>query len=73
VGKLAAGSIGAEEGRGGVLHGEQGAARPWHAVAPLSRGQELGLAQGEVEQVRGEARQRGTQRIAAGRRRMAGY
>jgi hypothetical protein len=26
VGKLAAGSIGAEEGRGGVLHGEQGAA-----------------------------------------------
>jgi hypothetical protein len=26
VGKLAAGSIGAEEGWGGVLHGEQGAA-----------------------------------------------
>jgi hypothetical protein len=26
VGKLAAGSIGAEEGRGGVLHSEQGAA-----------------------------------------------
>jgi hypothetical protein len=26
VGKLAAGSIGAEEGRGGALHGEQGAA-----------------------------------------------
>jgi hypothetical protein len=26
VGKLDAGSIGAEEGRGGVLHGEQGAA-----------------------------------------------
>jgi hypothetical protein len=24
MGKLAAGSIGAEEGRGGVLHGEQG-------------------------------------------------
>jgi hypothetical protein len=26
VGKLATGSIGAKEGRGGVLHGEQGAA-----------------------------------------------
>jgi hypothetical protein len=70
VGKQAAGSIGVEEGRGGVLHGEQGG--PWHAVAPLARGQELGLAQGEAEQVRGEARQPGTQRIATGRLRMAG-
>jgi hypothetical protein len=41
-------------------------------VAPLARGQGLGLALGEAEQVRGEARQPGTQRIAAGRRRMAG-
>jgi hypothetical protein len=67
-GELAVGSIGAEEGRGGVLHGEQGAA----AAAMACGGQELDLAQGEAEQVRGEVRQPGTQRIAAGRRRISG-
>jgi hypothetical protein len=41
-------------------------------VAPLARRQGLGLALGEAEQVRGEARRPGMQRIAVGRRRMAG-
>jgi hypothetical protein len=38
-----------------AAHGEQGRLRPWHAVVPLARGQGLGLALGEAEQVRGEA------------------
>jgi hypothetical protein len=72
VGKLAVGSIGAKEGQVGVLHGEQRRRRPWHTVASLACGQGLGLALGEAEQVWGEARQPGTQRIIAGRWRMAG-
>jgi hypothetical protein len=55
-----------------AAHGEQGRRRPWHAVVPLARGQGLGLALGEAEQVRGEARQPGMQRIVAGQWRMAG-
>jgi hypothetical protein len=55
-----------------AAHGEQGRRRPWHVVAPLARRQGLELALSEVEQMRSEARQPGMQRIAAGRRRMAG-
>jgi hypothetical protein len=55
-----------------AAHGEQGRQRPWHAVVPLARGQGLGWALGEAEQVRGEARQPGMQRIVAGQWRMAG-
>jgi hypothetical protein len=54
-----------ESGEGLMMafHGEQGWRRPWHAVVPLARGQGLGLALGEAEQVRGEARQPGMQKL----------
>ena len=50
----------------------RGRRRPWRAAAPLARGQGLGLALGDTEHMRSEARRPGTRRIVAGRRRMAG-
>jgi hypothetical protein len=54
VGKLATGLIGAEEGRGGVLHGEQGAAAAAVAGGCAPVGIRWWLGAGEHEQVMGK-------------------
>ena len=65
--------IGVGDGRRGSSAASSAGWRPWRATAAsLARGQGLGLALGDAEQMRSEARRPGTRRIAAGRRRMAG-
>jgi hypothetical protein len=56
MGKLAAGSIGAEEGLGGVLHGEQGAAAAmaYGGATGARAGARLGSRRSEAGAGRGE-------------------
>jgi hypothetical protein len=68
MGKLDTGSVGAEEGRGGVLHGEQGAAAGggrwrWH-----SGRNSMTVRAGEHEQVMGKLA-RGSVGVMGDRRR----
>jgi hypothetical protein len=57
VGKLAVGSIGAEEGRGGVLHDEQGAAAAmaYGGTTGARAGAQLGSRRSGAGAGRGEA------------------